>query len=249
MILEYIKDFLLMLQLMTRIPIKKSFPCEMKNFRDGASFFALIGLVVGLFQYGIYRLLILFLPLNAAAVFALLSAVLITGGFHIDGLGDTCDGFFAFKGKDKVIEIMKDSRIGTFACIAIVFDLLIKYILTSEMLKIDAAAAFIIPPVVGRASISLLSFIGQKAKETGSGNLFIRNVGIVQIILNLAVVLTVSIWISGARSLVLPIGAGIITIFFNRLCISKMNGITGDSFGANNEIVEILTLVILCAVI
>jgi adenosylcobinamide-GDP ribazoletransferase len=245
--MEYIKDFLLMLQFMTRIPIKKNLPCEIKNFRDGSAFFWLVGLFIGVLQYGVFIALELIIPKSAAIAITILFSIIITGGLHVDGLGDTCDGFFAFKGKDKVIEIMKDSRIGTFACIAIVFDILLKYILTSEAAAVNPAAALILPPVIGRASIAFMAFIGKNAKEKGSGNLFIKNVGMIQLIINLVMATAIPLYITGFSGLAVLPAALVVTALFNMLCNEKMGGITGDSFGANNELVELFTLIILCA--
>lgn len=248
--MKYIKDFLLMFQFFTRIPINMSLPCESKNFRDGSAFFSLMGLIIGLIQLGVYELMARFLPVNVTAAFIIVTAILVTGGLHIDGLGDTCDGFFALKGSDKIIEIMKDSRIGTFACVAIVLDLLVKFSAYGEVLAKGSPMLIVLAPMYGRFSISMLAAMAKPAKPNGSGNLFIRNTGMVQICFNILTTVGVSLWLAGIKSTaILVAGAMIVTLLFNKFCVHKMNGITGDSFGANNELVEILTLVILCAII
>lgn len=242
---DIISNFLLMVQFLTRIPVNISLPCEQDNFKRGSIFLPIIGLIVGAIQWGIYILLIKILPLNASVVIVLLTGVIVTGALHIDGLGDTCDGFFAFKGNDRIIEIMKDSRIGTYACIIIVIDLLLKYSLFSFIVP-RFSVAIIVVPVISRISLLFLAFIGKNAKKTGSGNLFIGNVGKIQFFIGLAITIVLLILIMNPRySIILLVSAFTLTFLFNLYCNSKIKGLTGDTLGANNELVEMLTLVLI----
>ncbi|KOA19768.1 cobalamin synthase [Clostridium homopropionicum DSM 5847] len=243
---KYYYDFLLMLQVLTRVPIKKSLPCENKNFKNGANYFSFIGLLIGLCQFGLFILLSKITAINFAVIAIIIFDALITGAMHIDGFGDTCDGFFAFKGKDKIIEIMKDSRIGTFACIGIVLNLLIKYQGYLFLAVNSKAMSIILISMISRFSMILLSYIGKSAKENGSGNLFINTVTIKEVIVNIAFVLVIGFLLNSIfQTSILLISAVVITILFNSLCNSKIDGITGDSLGANNELVVLLSLMIL----
>ncbi|MDF2880590.1 MAG: adenosylcobinamide-GDP ribazoletransferase [Clostridiaceae bacterium] len=243
---KYFQSFLLMLQFFTRIPLNINLPCEMEDFRRGAAYFSLIGFIIGGIQLLIYVLLIRFLNYNIISILVVLSAVLITGGLHLDGLGDTCDGFFALKGSDKIIEIMKDSRIGTFACAAIVFDILIKVSAYNNLIMKSGFLSILVIPILGRLSIAFLSAMGNPAKPKGSGNLFIKNIGFIQILINIIICMIICIPIIGStKTLTVILVSGLITFLFNKFCIHKMGGITGDSFGANNELVEIVILIIL----
>lgn len=243
---KYYYDFLLMVQVLTRVPINRSLPCENKNFKNGANYFAFIGLLIGLCQFGLFILLSKIIAINFAVIVIIIFDALITGAMHIDGFGDTCDGFFAFKGKDKIIEIMKDSRIGTFACIGIVLNLLIKYQGYLLLLVNSKAIIIVLIPMVSRFSMILLSYIGKPAKENGSGNLFINTVTIKEVIVNTVFVLGIGFFLNSIfQAAILLISAVAITILFNLLCNSKINGITGDSLGANNELVVLISLMLL----
>lgn len=244
---EYFYDFLLMIQFFTRVPINKSLPCEKKNFKDGANFSAAVGLLIGICQYLLFILLIKIIATNFVVIAIIVFDIIITGALHIDGFGDTCDGFFAFKGgKDKIIEIMKDSRIGTFACISIVLNILIKYQGYLFLLQNKNPLFIIIIPMISKFSIVFLSFIGKPAKENGSGNLFINNVGLKEVAVN-TVIIMIAAFLSCLvfETMILFAAALIITILFNIFCNSKINGVTGDSLGANNELVVLLSLVII----
>lgn len=247
---KYIESFLLMLQFMTRIPINVSLPCEGEDFRKGAAFLPLVGGVIGSIQWIIYYLLIQKLPMVVVAIFVVLTGILVTGALHVDGLGDTCDGFFAFKGKDRIIEIMKDSRIGTYACIALIFDILIK-VSSLSCIRVSRAALIIIAaPIISRAALITLAFIGKTAKKIGSGNLFIENVGKKEAMIAVFTALILCCLLIGLKESVILITASLgFTYLFNKFCESKIGGITGDNLGANNELVEMLVLVMFVAMI
>ena len=90
-------NLLLFVQFFTRIPVNLSLPCEKENFRKGSVFLPVVGLIIGTIQWIIYKLLIKVLPLNPTVVIVLLIGVLLTSALHVDGLGDTCDGFLRLK--------------------------------------------------------------------------------------------------------------------------------------------------------
>lgn len=242
-------NFTLMIQFFTRLPISINLTCETTNFRGGTIFLPLVGLIIGLFQWGVYFLLIDLFPSNITAIFVLLSGVLITGGFHLDGLGDTCDGFFAFKGKERIIEIMKDSRIGTYACIAIIIDLLLRFTAFSNLIDGSYDFGIITAPVMAKTLFVFMIYIGKQAKSKGTGNLFIGNVGKIELITAIALGSIINIAILGAlKTLMITLICVSFTYLFNRFCEGKIGGLTGDILGANNEIIEMLTLILVIAI-
>ncbi|WP_426348013.1 adenosylcobinamide-GDP ribazoletransferase [Alloiococcus sp. CFN-8] len=242
---KYYQDFLLMVQLLTRIPVRKELPCRDENFRRGAYFFFVIGIIIGSLQYAFYRLLDGNIPDYSISILLILIDVFITGGFHIDGFGDSCDGFFAAKGRDKVLDIMKDSRIGTFAAIGIIINLLIKF----EAYKFIAvngefSGILFFIPMISRAAMVFLCLIGRPAKEGGLGNLFINNVGIGQLLVNILGTAAMG-FIAGIGLETLMfylIAVSVVAWLFNKLCEDKIGGITGDSLGAINELVTLTLL-------
>jgi len=250
MLKNIFKNFLLMLQFMTRLPVNLSLPCERENFKRGAAMLPLVGLIIGLLQWIVFFLLIKILPLRTVAALVVLWGVLITGALHIDGLGDTCDGFYAFKGRDKIIEIMKDSRIGTYACLAIIFDILIKYSCIASLSVGDKGMIIISVPVISRAAQVFLFSIGKTAKSTGSGNLFIGNVGGSEALTALIAGVFISLPLLGMKTtIILFLTALVVTLSFNYYCNKKIGGLTGDTLGANNELVEITVLIMYLAII
>lgn len=245
-----INSFLLMLQTLTRIPVNKTLSYEKEDFRKGANFLFLIGFLVGGIQYLTYFVLKNLLPLSLIGLIIILEEIMITGALHVDGFADTCDGFFAYKGKDRILEIMKDSRIGAFAGIGIVMNILFKLFCYVELMNCGKNSLFIVVvPIIGRVCIALMSVIGKPAKKEGTGNAFIGNLKNAQVLINFtAAFIIAALILNPWTSLIIIIVGIVFTLLFNWMCINKINGITGDSLGANNEIVTIAVLLSLIIV-
>lgn len=208
-------------------------------------FFPLVGLIIGGLQWVVCWVLIKILPVNIVVIFVLLTGIFITGGLHIDGLGDTCDGFFSFKSKERIIEIMKDSRVGTYSCIAIIIDLLLRYASYHNLVLSNYSLAIIAAPVTAKTVYIFMFYIGKQAKAAGTGNLFIGNVGKKELTTALLLGLIInSLMLGIADAFIITATSVIITFLFNKFCENKIGGLTGDTLGANNELVELLVLIL-----
>lgn len=248
---EYFLDLLLMIQFLTRLPVKKSLPCDSKNFRDGSAMLPLVGLIIGCIQWLVYYLCIKVFPANITAIFVLAVGIILMGCLHQDGFGDIFDGFFSFKGdKEKIIEVMKDSRIGTYAAVALMFNILTKYASLSFIISKGMGNVIIVAPMISRFTLVLLFLIGKNAKPKGTGNLFIENTSVGHFILSLIIAVIFSFLLVGVRYGIYSILVSlVVTLLFLRLCNRKIGGITGDCLGANNEFVELAIFVLFTALL
>jgi len=230
-----LNDFLLMIQFFTRIPINKNLQCEKVNFRRGAFFLPVVASIIGGMEFLIYLGLKNFLPPNVIIVLLLLFTAMITGGLHMDGLADTCDGFFSLRDKQRIIEIMKDSRIGSYGTIALIIDLLLKYELLYSLVLKGYSIAIVLAPIIGRISILFLCLSKRTAKKNGSGNIFIGNMSKPIIFSITIIILMISTYFLGVKATITPfIGVLLITYLVYLLCLNKINGLTGDTLGACN---------------
>ena len=100
---------ILMIQFMTRYPLPGEVPFTAENFVCGMKWMPLVGLLIGLPAAAVFGLAARFFDANLAAFFAVLALILITGGLHLDGLGDTADGLFSNRSPEKMIEIGRAS--------------------------------------------------------------------------------------------------------------------------------------------
>ncbi len=117
------KRFISILQFMTRIPININVGFD-EEFHKTLSYFPLVGLVLGVLELLIGKISLMIFDPFITSLIITLSAVILTGGLHIDGLGDTFDALYSYRDKEKMLEIMKDSRLGTNSLLAVMFLLL-----------------------------------------------------------------------------------------------------------------------------
>jgi adenosylcobinamide-GDP ribazoletransferase len=118
-----------------------------------AQFFPLVGAIVGLVSAAALVLASLVLGPVIAALIAVLASILITSGFHEDGLADTADGFGGGWTVEQRLTIMKDSRIGTYGTLALIFSIALRVAALAEMPAWTGAAALIASGAAGRAVV------------------------------------------------------------------------------------------------
>jgi adenosylcobinamide-GDP ribazoletransferase len=134
MIQREIRIFLAALTFFTRIPSPLPFNEHHEELLNRAArYFSLVGWIVGaicaLMVWGASH----YLPPSVAIVLSIVAGILVTGAFHEDGFADVCDGFGGGWSKERILEIMKDSRIGSYGAIGLVLILITKYLLLSEI--------------------------------------------------------------------------------------------------------------------
>lgn len=243
---NFVNNFLLYFQFLTRIPIKKNLNCSEKNFRDGIYFFPIVGLSMGLLQWLVFKGGSYFFSANITAIFVMLAPIIMTGGLHVDGLGDVFDGFFCFKGdSQKLLEVMKDSRIGTYACIAIFVDLLLRFALISAIIDSGHTNILILSPVIARLSVVYICTIGKRAKKISSANVYIKNTNFKVVMISFIISGIIGNFCLGiVKSLILIAGALFIATMFNIFCNRRIGGLNGDTLGCNFEIVDIFVMLL-----
>ena len=242
------KVFILMLQFLTRIPIHAALNVDQDDFAKGVVYFPIIGLITGgagalvfYLAYGIFGAFV-------AALLSVFTNIAITGALHYDGLADSCDGLFSSRGKDRMLEIMRDSRIGAMGVIAVVFDILLKFAaLISIPPKAAILAAFLAPVAAKSVVIVLMQFSRYARAEGGMGSLFISSKTYTRTFIGAALGMAIVIAILSYKGLLLLIPCFIAGFGVRSHAYSKIGGMTGDIFGAANEVCEIVFM--LCAII
>lgn len=121
------------IQFFTRIPVPAWTGYSAGQLNDSARHFPLVGVLVGAVTGAVFVMAVQVWPQHVAVILAMLTGVLLTGGFHEDGLADACDGFGGGQSKERVLEIMKDSRVGSFGVLGLAFALLLKFACLSAL--------------------------------------------------------------------------------------------------------------------
>jgi len=119
--------WLLAISFFTRIPVKISADVSESRLNEASRYFALVGVLVGACSAFTFYLAAIIMPIELALLIAMATSVLLTGAFHEDGWADVWDGFGGGWTVENKLNIMKDSRVGTYGAAALVFILMIKY--------------------------------------------------------------------------------------------------------------------------
>lgn len=237
-----IRSFILMLTFLTRIPIKIKGIINSSDFAKGVIFMPLVGFIIGLFMSSIFYLSNWLEPL-VVSLLIWIFYICITGGLHLDGLADTFDGIFSNRDKDKILEIMKDSRVGTFGLIGIVIILISNIILTSYINLV----IILITPIIGRSIALMACSISNYAKDNGLGKDLINYCGVKELIISFlypSIILGI-LSLLNVLSMILVFSilvTYIITFLIIKYISNKINGMTGDTIGCVIELSQCVFL-------
>lgn len=243
---QMINGLILALQFLTRIPINKNIEFNNENIRRSTFFYPYIGALLGAIASLFYYVL---KPLNIeiASFITVLVIIFLTGGLHLDGLSDTADGFYSARDKEKMLIIMKDSRIGAFGVISLILIILFKYIILSN-LKDHIALVLILSLANSRLVVLIQMAYKKTARPGGLGELF-HNSNPKIYILTSIILYIIIISIINFKFLIPLIGTIILGEVITRITYKKIDGFTGDVYGATIELTEVLSLLIFMGVL
>ena len=259
------KGFVLLLSCMTRIPMPKT-EYDEEKLGKSMKYFPVVGIIVGfilLFFCIIFNFI--FNNLNYSTVLPLMILVVIltdlitTGALHLDGLADTFDGIFSYRSKHKMLEIMKDSRLGSNGALALILYFLLKFVLfysliiESRELTLYAIMTY---PVVSRFCSVVSCASSPYARGSGMGKTFVDNTKTCGLIVATVITLlytigmifmpfilftnySLPIQFIMKSILVIVVIVALLALFayaFSKLIERKIGGITGDTLGALLEI-------------
>jgi len=237
---------------LTRLPVGKYGSGDMRVLAQSVRYFPLIGLVVALTMSAALIGFSQVLPLSVAVVLCMVTGVLTTGAFHEDGLADVADSAGAFT-LDRKLEIMRDSRVGTYGALGLLLALLLRYTLVWELVQVSMSAsvgALIFAHSCSRwSSAYLMAFVGYARAE--AANKVVAE-GVDVKILSQGTLCLLTVLLLPAVLLSPWVYAGIVAAWLTTLACaawfkSAFKGITGDCLGAANVLVELACLCVVVA--
>ena len=235
--------FLIALQFLTILPLKKNYLEEEKDLAGSMIFYPLVGLLIGLLTLWIYRFSERFFIPSISLIFAFIAGIIFTGALHLDGFADCCDGFYAGKNKEEILKIMKDSRIGTMAVVGLFCLLLLKFSLYFSLLfKDQLKDAFLIVPVISRWLMTVSASLYPYAREEGTAALFLKYIGKKELFFSSLLLSVIIAPVLGFNGITVAAFSFSAVWFFLQLVKRKIGGLTGDILGAVNELAEITAL-------
>jgi len=242
-----LKGLLVALQFITRIPVKRDLHITDGDLANSAIFFPIVGLLIGGIQVLVFFASDLVFPSSITAFFLLIAPIILTGAFHLEGLGDMADGFLGGKNKEDILRIMRDSHVGTMGMIAVVSLMLAKFIFLREVLQIPnpflIAGALLLVPSLSRWGMVIAAGVSRYARDDfGLGRAYTEGVGKKIVILSgivPVVAAAANLRVIGGLCIVITILSALIASW---LAKRKISGVTGDVLGGINEITEAILL-------
>lgn len=242
--------FLTAIMFFTRIPVPASLPFSKELLNKALRFFPLVGTIVGAIGAGVLWLALLIFPLPIALLLSMLTTIFVTGVFHEDGFADFCDGYGGGTSKEKVLEIMKDSRLGAYGIIGIVGMLTTKFMALSYLppsnLFVILIAAHTLSRFVPIILVYTTPYIQEdavsKAKPIGNQ---VTKTSIAIALITTAATLIFFNWITIVAIIAV---STILFLRFQHYILKRTGGYSGDVLGALQQIIEVaiyLTMVVL----
>ncbi len=246
--------FLAALSFLTIIPIPKRREASPEELGGSLAYFPVVGIIIGLILVGLNRLLGLFLPSAVVNGLLLVSLVIISGAFHLDGLADTCDGMAGHKTVEDRWRIMHDSRAGAFGIVGVSLLLIVKYVSLNSVPQSLMMASLVLMPVVSRWTMVYAIFAYPYARPEGLGTTFKQGASwqkfAIATVITLAVAVGVARWVNVAyfylAGLAIMLGVWVIVVAMAAYLKRKFSGLTGDTYGAINEVAEVGVLILVC---
>jgi adenosylcobinamide-GDP ribazoletransferase len=241
-----VQDIATAFQFLTRLPIRR-LPYDSNSLSRSAKFFPLVGLVIGALGSILYLWLIRHLPTAIAALLTVTLFVLATGGLHEDGLADVSDAFGGGSDREQILDILRDSRIGVFGTLAIAISVGLRLLLLAYLPQSRLPAYLISGHVLCRWTALPLGCVLPPARESSSQGARIAGqisgASLVIGTLFAAVIVTYVL----RRAMWMPVLSTLTVTFVSGLYYwRRIGGVTGDCFGATNQLTEIV--VYLCGV-
>ncbi|MBA7683871.1 Adenosylcobinamide-GDP ribazoletransferase [subsurface metagenome] len=231
---------------LTILPLGTALEERDESLASSMTFFPLVGISMGGFLFLVHKTSsILFSP-PLVNMLVLLGWVLITGALHLDGFMDTIDGLSGGKTKEERLKIMKDPSAGAKGIIGLLVLLGLKFLLLLEIEPSLKMGTLLLAPAVGRWSMVLAVYLAPYARMEGLGKAFITHkdretvfwTSLTAGILGLVIFKSSFLYIIGVCLGIVYLS----TLYFK----SRIGGITGDTLGALNEIIELIALFSIC---
>jgi len=231
------KRFLVALQFLTILPFNIKGKVEDKDLGGSLIYFPIVGFLIGLFLVGI-AYISGFLPSLVTSVLILAAWIAITGGIHLDGFADTCDGFYGNRSRKDILKIMRDSRIGTMGAAGVTMLLLFKFAALSSIRPEGLWKVLIVTAVSARWSQIFACSASGYARDEGKAKYFIQYAKRTDVFAGALFTLAINWFLMGAKGIILFALLAVVVFLFVQYVKRKIGGMTGDTIGATNEIAE-----------
>lgn len=206
----------------------------------------MVGVIIGLILVGLNSLFKLFLPSPVVHVLLVVASAVISGAMHLDGFVDTCDGIGGHKTPEERWQVMKDSRVGAFGIVGVCCLLLVKYVSLDSLPGTLMMTTLLLMPTLSRWAMAYAVFLYPYAKPSGLGRVLKQEARWHRFLMATLIALAVAVVAARLAGFAIMIGIWVIVVATAAYLKRKFSGLTGDSYGAINEVAEVCVLVFVC---
>lgn len=246
--------FFIGLQFLTRLYVVKQTEWSAENFGKSVKYFTIIGAIIGIIMATLAWILYvlmpsfgIYLPQQLSALCLIIAGIVITGGLHCDGFMDTMDGVFSGRSRERMLEIMKDSRVGANGIIGFVLLVLLKWSCLIGQSPQQIIAAVFLAPFLARLNMVMGITCFSYARPEGIGKAFAvyanKNSFYIALLVTIIGMSLVSLIVGGLPFITLVMTLILGYAFLNYIA-KVLGGLTGDVYGAVTELSEALVLLI-----
>ncbi len=240
------KNFIQAISFLTILPVGHPSLSEEKQLARAMAYFPLVGLMIGLILALGYYLLSFFLPRTIVLWITIGLLAFLTRGLHLDGFADTMDGLGSGGPREKILEVMRDSRIGAFGVMGLILLIGAKYLALDQIPNLSIPFTLILMAVVGRNAMVLVCYRSPYARsEGGLAKPFAENLSAREVLISSALTFGIAFLLIGVKGIAISLGIGLFSLGYRYFFIKKLGGVTGDVLGAANEMAELLCLLLL----
>jgi adenosylcobinamide-GDP ribazoletransferase len=243
--MHQLRLFFIALQFFTRLPIPRWVGFDASWLHHASRYFPAVGIVVGVVAAVVYALAAAMLPPAVAVLLSTIATIYLTGAFHEDGFADTCDGLGGGVTRQRVLEIMSDSRIGAYGAIGIGLLLALKCVTLACLSSQLVTAALLIGHPLSRLAATALIWQLDYAKSEGKAKPLAQKMsGTEFLIASTTVALPIALsvyagWISW-QAIAVGVASVIIgALWLARKFVQRIGGYTGDCLGAVQQLTEV----------
>jgi adenosylcobinamide-GDP ribazoletransferase len=244
--MHQLRLFFTALQFFTRLPIPGWVGFDPAWLNQASRYFPLVGVIVALITAGSYAVAAWLLPAPVAVIISTAIGIYATGAFHEDGFADMCDGFGGGMTPERVLEIMKDSRIGAYGAIGTICMLALKLTTLAMLPPLAAIGALLAAHPLSRLMATSLIWRLDYARTEGKAKPLAQKMSSAEFLIAAltaalpAVAVIALRWLPIGTLLAGVIAAAIATLWLARKFVRRIGGYTGDCLGAVQQVTEVM---------
>jgi len=232
------------IQFLTIVPLRRDTGAQ--DIGRSLAYFPLAGLLIGGLLLGLDLLLEMAFPAALVNILLIIALIVITRALHFDGFIDTCDGLAGGNSPAARLEIMRDSRVGAFGVIGACCLILLMYVSLTVLPDEYRLEALVLMPAISRwTMVYAIVAHAYARKEQGLGTSFKDGAGWTGAVIATVITLAACTGLMRLEGLAVMAGAWLVAFILAFYLSRKLGGLTGDTYGAINEVIEVAVLILI----